>query len=148
MSGVITSVKLLKRACHICHSIKITLVKDRHMSEASSGFLPVDAMPLLPTAALLLWRCAPSLQQHLCSDVKQLIILEFEKLHQCSGVQGIVQCISFNIHTWHHIQNEGAKETKFPSLEKECSAILNFIKKIQVQKKQGMKIVFSFWHSN
>lgn len=56
------------------------------MSEASSGFLPVDAMPLLPTAALLLWRCAPSLQQHLCSDVKQLIILEFEKLHQCSGV--------------------------------------------------------------
>lgn len=60
------------------------------MSEASSGFLPVDAMPLLKTAgATALEVCAAaaaSLQQHLCSDVKQHIILEFEKLHQCSGV--------------------------------------------------------------
>lgn len=58
------------------------------------------------------------------------MLLEFEKLYQCSDVKRIVQCISFNIHMWHHVQNEGLKKLKFTSLEKECSAMLNFIKKI------------------
>lgn len=40
------------------------------------------------------------------------MLLEFEKLYQCGDVKRTVQCISFNIHMWHHIQNEGAKETK------------------------------------
>lgn len=60
------------------------------MSEAPSGFLPVDAMPLLTNGRRYctggVRAAAVSLQQHLCSDVKQHIILEFEKLHQCSGV--------------------------------------------------------------
>lgn len=134
---------LLRRACHICHNTRTTLVKYRCMRPHQYSCLQMLPLTNGRRAELLFLSISVSVvivSRTCCQNLKNCISVVMSR-ELCNVSASTFICgIIFKM--------KGLKKLKFTSLEKECSAMLNFIKKIQVQKKQGMKIVFSFWHSN
>lgn len=138
---------LLRRACHICHNTKATLVKYRCMRPRQYSCLQM----LLLTNSKQRYRRGELLFLSISISVVIVSRTCCQNLKNCISVVMSRELCNVSASTFICgiiFKMKGLKKLKFTSLEKECSAMLNFIKKIQVQKKQGMKIVFSFWHSN